>query len=1112
MIFNRNLHVAVLVAAMMALGARASLVTSNEVVDAVSAWASANGETFTGGNRAGTAVAAAPTYDDDGTTVLFWTVTMSNGGAVIASPDTDLDLVVAFLEKHDGAFPAGHPLPSILKADMKKRLAALAQRNTVPAAGGRRRAGGAATTQSATQSTGLAAAVAAANRQWAKYGVGGGGMRLMGDTLDGGDESPYVRRIVDGFEQGGRYTHWSQGMVGEGGNKKFVYNYYTPRNTVCGCVATAGAAILQFFNCTNDVGTVTGSPTYGNGMPPEDAGNYSNGRVQCNKTIAGAIDWSILPAKSYGGMNTETDVLDDESYRELLGRVTYNLGVLVNMQWNLTGAANPLEGQSGAHPKDLVYAFQQFGFKSARCVEFSKDPKTDGTEFFKTVYAQVWCGAPVVLGVDGPPGGHAVVGCGYARDPDGDEFCRVFMGWSGKDDAWYKFPKVQEFNIVDYATTMIGYQDDAVVPVYGEANIPGVDLTLPGYVTNGVPVTVPVNENGYFGIRVPTSIGENPEIVYEPRNISKVITPFATDTIDASDGQLVKNDSLAELNDALPDEIPFSILNATVTSTIDSGRAIAEREGKALLMVSGMPGTSRTKALMEYLYWLDDTTDFSDKYVLVFNNIKSSDANRPDGNPAIAVFDPVDFKATERWQDDNERLSYDAFVDFDASGETNEVVYTFSETNTVVMTNGVAEVLSVGYDTYLRRHSDISVTVTGVDAAADTNAFEVATVIPTYGVCTNAWTNGETVVFSAPGTITNLEEGTIVSCVGWTTNEPFAYNSMTRAWELQPYNEGNETSLQLFAGDDIKLTWIWDVTHYRVTAEADEEYGDYGATSALVSPTQSWVKAGGRVTIVAEPWTGDSHRVLDQWVVETENGVDYKGFYGDRAMIFTNGTAISFSVYEPVRVTATYEDGTEDEVPSAPIEYSFTLSASPAEMQNELPPPMGSTGALAWGVNKTYDELVSLSPGAASYTDATGGVWVCTGWIVNGMSTSDTDITYYTGLDYVCVWELQVPESPEGPDPEPISIKSLEQAADGSWTVTVEGAITGCWYWLYETDDLADFAGDEATWTAAAGLADTVEDNPQQATVDGDIVFHVTTDGDKQLFWRARATSKEDDD
>ena len=76
--------------------------------------------------------------------------------------------------------------------------------------------------------------------------------------------------------------------------------------------------------------------------------------------------------------------------------------------------------------------------------------------------------------------------------------------------------------------------------------------------------------------------------------------------------------------------------------------------------------------------------------------------------------------------------------------------------------------------------------------------------------------------------------------------------------------------------------------------------------------------------------------------------------------------------------------------------------------------------------------------------------------------------------------------------------------------MTVEGAVKDCWYWLYETDDLADFAGDEAIWTAAVGLADTEEDNPQQATEDGDIVFRVTTDNDAQLFWRARATSTED--
>jgi len=1104
MMFNRNLHVAVLVAAMVTLGAQASLVSSNDVMDAVSAWSSANSETFTGGKRAGTAVAAAPTYDDDGTTVLYWVVTMSNGGAVIASPDTDLDLVVAFLEKHDGTFPEGHPLPSILKTDMKNRLAVLAQRTSAQT-GGRRRAGGSMAMQSATPSTGVEDAVVAANRQWAKYGVGGGGMRLMGDKLYGEDTSPYIRRIVDGFEKGGRYTHWSQSTV----DGAHVYNYYTPNNTVCGCVATAGAAILQFFNCTNDVGDVTGRPTYGATL--ENAGNYKNsyenGQWPCNRTIPGAIDWSILPATSYGGTNT-TDILNDAG-RELLGRVTYNFGVLVNMHWNESGAENPLKGSSGVSGLELVEsfvgAFKTFGFKTARLVEYSHKSNTDGSEFFKTIYAQIWCGAPVVLTISGASSGHAVVGCGYARDPDGDEFCRVFMGWAGVGDAWYRLPAIADYNIVDFAATMFGYQDDAVVPVYGEANVPGVDLTLPGYVTNGVAVTVPVNENGYFGIRVPVSLSDK-RIVYEPRDKSADIDPFDADVISATDGGVVMNDELAGLDAALPGEIYFSILNATVKSTIESGCAVAERDGKALLLVSGLPGTPRTKALMEYLYWIDDATDFSNKYVLVFNNIKSSDLNRPDGNPAIGVFDPVGFNVDDRWQDVNERrLSYNAFIDSDASGETNEVVYTFSETDTVVMTNGVADVLSVGYDVYLRRHSGISLTVTGVNADSGTNAFEVATVIPTYGVYTNAWTNGEMVVFSAPGTITNLAEGTIISCVGWTTNEPFAYNPMEREWELQPFNEGGEATLQLFADDDVRLTWIWAVTHYRVTAEKME---DYSTSSPLVSPAESWVKAGGRVTIVAEPTTGASCYNFWGWDVSTEKDVDY-AFYGDAAKIYEeNGTAISFSVFEPVHVMAMYEYGNADESPEEPVEFSFTLNAFPAELQDQLPPPTGSTGALVWGENVTYDKYVSLSPGAASYTDATGGVWVCAGWVVDGRPMRGTDITC-EGSDFICVWNLQDPESPAGPVPEPISIKSLEQAADGSWTVTVEGAVKDCWYWLYATDDLADFAGDEAAWAAVAGLAVTKESNPQQATADGDIVFHAS-DGNEALFWRARATSKED--
>ena len=114
----------------------------------------------------------------------------------------------------------------------------------------------------------------------------------------------------------------------------------------------------------------------------------------------------------------------------------------------------------------------------------------------------------------------------------------------------------------------------------------------------------------------------------------------------------------------------------------------------------------------------------------------------------------------------------------------------------------------------------------------------------------------------------------------------------------------------------------------------------------------------------------------------------------------------------------------------------------------------------------------------------------------------------------VSVWEHQGTAEPEDfdddePTPGPISITALEQTAPGSWAITVTGAVKDCWYWLYETGDLDDFAGDEATWTAAAGPAMTVEDNPQKAAADGDIVFHATGSG-AALFWRVRATAKED--
>ena len=1072
-----NLHVVAFVAAMMALGAQAEPVSSAEnVVAAVSAWSSANGATFAG---LGTAVSAEAVCDDDGTNVLYWVVKMSNGGAVIASPDTDLDLVVSVLENYGGSFPEGHPLPSILKRDMRNRLAlVLARRN----ASGRLRLKAAADSESdgaAAKDAGIEQSVKAANAQWSKYGVKSGNAlpRLKkGDSLDDGDSSPFVRRIVDGFETDGRYTFWDQSefMTKDGNRyvtqKSPCFNFYTPKNAVCGCVATAGSAILQFFNCTNNPGTFT-----------SEKASY-NGTAEGFTTIAGDTDWSILPAR-FGGASDSLDLPDDAGY-ELLGRVAYNMGVLVDMAWT--------SGESGASLSALTNAFHQYGFKTARYVRYSGKEDADGTEFFKTIYAQVWCGAPVAIGISGASGGHAVVACGYARDPDGDEFCRVFMGWSGRNDAWYKFPKVASYVQVDGAVTMIGYVDDAVVPVYGETNIPGDVLTLPGYETNGVPVTVQVNEHGYFGIRVPVGL-EDKSIVYEPRGRSADIQPF--------DASVITNEtaSLDDLNAAIPNEIYFPIMNMTVKQTMDSACAVAARDGKALLMVGGTVGTDYMKLLTEYINSLDEVSDLSNRFVYVVLSSKSSNWNEPDGDPVIGVFDPVSFVSDERWQESNGRLDYENFIDSDATGETNVIVRTFSADDTASMHARVDELLENGYAAYLRRRSGIQVTVRGVNFADKTFA-NLSEVEPAYGVVENAWTNGETAVFTAPGAYTNAVDGIVYSCVGWTTN------AATRASQVTNYTAGSEAQLQLVAGTTNTLTWVWDISHYRVTASAALPYATGGSDEAdAVTPPESWVPAGDRVTITAQESIG--HYNFSYW--DVMGSTDYYKDSASKAAVdlADSGASVSFTVNEPVTVTANYRRGGSAQVTKT---YTLILHSSPESIAANVAPPLA--GSYVWGENTLSDPIFKMA-GSASATDATGGVWKCTGWLASDDVIDQGGGSYRIpasgSLTLTFLWERDdSSEDPsQTPTPKDIAISSVEHLDDVSWTITVSGAVKDCWYWLYAADDLSAVAGSGDGWTA--GKAVTAESNPQKAAADGNIVFHATAE-DAKLFWRAKATSTED--
>jgi len=1092
-----------MLAAILALNAQAAEVSSVQVKRAVSAWAAANGSAFA---NPGSVTGATPVKDSDGT-VLYWIVKMSNGGVVIASPDTDLDLVIAVLEKSDGTFPAGHPLPSILKKDMKNRLSIIRGSSTSSATSGNSGVRMASALSATTQSTAaelpedVKASVTKANAQWAKYDNPNAGVNLLGASLEGGDASPYVRRIVDGFETGGRFTHWNQSESPIDGNP--LYNLYTPNNAVCGCVATAGSAIMQFFGCTNDIGVVKG-----------EGCSYNGSSFECS-TREGVLDWSSLPTNDVGDVNNF--IATNDVARDLIGRVAYNMGVLVGMGWT--------DDESGAVTLKLADAFMRYGFKSAAAVSY-EDGLAGAAPYYKMIYAQNWAGSPVAMSIRGDIGGHAVVACGYARDGDGDEFCRVFMGWGGSGDSWYKFPNVGSFNTINGAVSMLGYRQevevegfgstvgidsDAVVPVCGTANVKNTTLVIPdgtykvevdaeSMEAKVVPadLVVPVDGKGSFATRIPLSM-KSPRLVHPDTGSSMAIEPFDSKVLSSS------NKSRVDYEKAMPSELLFLVMNMKVASTVASAREIASREGKALLMASGS-GSERDQMLIDYISYLDSTSDMSNRFVFVHVNSADATSTEKDGDPSIGVFDPDDGAAELRWWEENGRLAYDNFIDYNAeNGET--LNYTFNAANALALTNSVYSVLSEGYDSHQRIHSGISVSVVSWDSDSLGEEF-IGSVSPDYGIHEKCWTNGEQVVFSAPDVYTNLTSGVVYSCIGWEMYDDGA---------IVTNGLGSSAEIVLEKDTEAIFVWLWEPTHYRVKASfiGLPEYG-LPEGIVVVTPETAWAEAGSRITLKAEKELGDYR--LNEWILSRANGADYKAYYNGRnapdAMVSKNGDTMSFFVYEPVSVAANYStDATTGSITGDVKEYTFEIRSFPVEFEALVSLKHG----YVWGENTTIDPVVHLEPAVQSYMDSTGGVWICTGWAINGRTYSDAEMAYTlskagSAYSVTCLWGIKPPDplpddsdDPSDPDepndpsqdpvPAPIAFSSISQALDGTWTLVLTNAVKDCWYHLEYTDSLLP-----VDWKPAM--------DPVQATENGPIVFSPEGNGAGR-FWRARATTKE---
>ncbi len=212
-------------------------------------------------------------------------------------------------------------------------------------------------------------------------------------------------------------SKWDQSTVGT----KNVYNYYTPGNAICGCVATAMAQLMRYHEYpTASVEAKTRACTY-----------LSFDTITNLTMQGGTYDWALMT------LAPDESITDDE--RMAIGKLTSDAGISVHMNYDI-----PVYG-SAAFAIAAESAFTNiWQYAQAQYWENGKDDTTDdegelaAKVMENAILANLDAGYPVLLGVGGTSG-HATVVDGYGY-VSGTRYIHINLGWSGKDDYWYRFP------------------------------------------------------------------------------------------------------------------------------------------------------------------------------------------------------------------------------------------------------------------------------------------------------------------------------------------------------------------------------------------------------------------------------------------------------------------------------------------------------------------------------------------------------------------------------------------------------------------------------------------------------------------------------------------------
>jgi len=361
-------------------------------------------------------------YDDTGRSLYHLLFLTKSGtaaaGFVIASCDDASEPIIAFSSGNRFDESPGSPLAAILRRDMTRRLDALGKK---PA--------------SVPHTSAYVSSAAKAKPKWDLLVKPATSTTA---TLPNSFSTLTDLRVAPLVQ-----STWDQGSITSGFSTVACYNYYTPgssgimwpagvaSNYVCGCVATAMAQVMRFYQWPK-VGV--GNRVYPisiTDLPWPTALRGGDG-------AGGAYSWANMPLNPQTGNATVTQC-------QAIGNLTHDAGLSVSMNYNQGGT-----GQSGAYQYNTTnntLTGKPFGnpftttFKYSNAILSENRDANIGSSLITMINPGLDAGYPSILSIGGATAAHCVVCDGYGYN-FGTLYHHLNMGWSGQDDVWYALPDI----------------------------------------------------------------------------------------------------------------------------------------------------------------------------------------------------------------------------------------------------------------------------------------------------------------------------------------------------------------------------------------------------------------------------------------------------------------------------------------------------------------------------------------------------------------------------------------------------------------------------------------------------------------------------------------------